>query len=330
MKLLLQLVASILLTSVCAAGWPYREIVNIEQSALPVFVAPVYNVAPAVSSSDSNEELATVVAGPITGTTFVEGSSSGPVTVLSPLNAADVLRDNPTLTKNTAEVVVPNATEDTVLIKGASSGPVTLIAPSAAIANDAAETKKGIVAPPVSVAIENTAEDAAKASTTIITETIGVASAKAVIGPSTGPVIIAGPTAPPVPTTAVVPTVAPLAVDDAAEPVGPASSPIVDNIAATKTIEEHDNETTSAQDATAPSQAEVATSNSATRNSGNSTVSMPATVNLITPAAIIAAAETASSSSVASAVTVSAAHASGPSGTISDAAASTLLIQPPP
>nr|XP_033336117.1 calphotin-like [Megalopta genalis] len=324
MKLLLQLVTSILLTSVCVAGWPYREIVNIEQSALPVFVAPVYDVAPAVSSPDSDEELATVVAGPITGTTFVEGSSSGPVTVLSPLNAADVLRNNPTLTKNATEVVVPNVTEDSVLIKGASSGPVTLIAPSAAIADDAAETKEGIVASPASVAIENTAEGAAKASAMTISETIGVASAKAVIGPSTGPIIIAGPTAPPVPTTAAVPTVAPLTVADTAEPVGPASASIASNLAATETVEEHNNETTSVPDATEPSRAEVSASNSATRSSGNSTVSTSAKVNLITPAAIIAAAETATSSIVVSAVTVPAAHASGPSGTISEAAASTL------
>lgn len=84
-----QLAASILLTSVCASGWPYHEIVG-EQSVTPLFVAPVYGVAPAVSllTTDVAKETATVVAGPVTGTTIVEGSSSGPVTILSPGSVA--------------------------------------------------------------------------------------------------------------------------------------------------------------------------------------------------------------------------------------------------
>lgn len=93
--------------------------------------------------------------------------------------------------------------EDTVLIKGASAGAVTLVAPSDnSIANNAAsavaEAKKGDgAATSAAVAIENAEESAANAAP--IKETIGVASANAVIGPSTGPIIIAGPTAPPLP-----------------------------------------------------------------------------------------------------------------------------------
>lgn len=90
----LQLIASILLTSVCAAGWPYREVVGVEQSATPVFVAPVYGLAPALSILEPAEEVATVVAGPVTGTTVVKGSSSGPVTYLSPEHANAVLQND--------------------------------------------------------------------------------------------------------------------------------------------------------------------------------------------------------------------------------------------
>lgn len=83
-------------------------------------------------------------------------------------------------------VVVSDVPEDSVLIKGASAGAVTLVAPSDnSVANNATSAV---------VAIENAEE-----SSTPIKETIGVASANAVIGPSTGPVIIAGPTAPPLP-----------------------------------------------------------------------------------------------------------------------------------
>lgn len=88
-----------------------------------------------------------------------------------------------------------------MLIKGASAGAVTLVAPSDnSIANNAAsaqaEAKKGGgAAASAAVAIENAEES----SSVPIKETIGVASANAVIGPSTGPIIIAGPTAPPLP-----------------------------------------------------------------------------------------------------------------------------------
>ena len=99
--------------------------------------------------------------------------------------------------------VVSGVPEDTVLIKGASAGAVTLVAPSDnSIANNAAsavaEAKKGGgAAASAAVAIENAEESSANAAP--IKETIGVASANAVIGPSTGPIIIAGPTAPPLP-----------------------------------------------------------------------------------------------------------------------------------
>lgn len=101
--------------------------------------------------------------------------------------------------------------EDTVLVKGATAGAVTLVAPSdnrATIANNAAsaeaETKKGAVAASAkaAVAIESVEESSAteaSTNTAVIGETIGIASANAVIGPSTGPIIIAGPTAPPIP-----------------------------------------------------------------------------------------------------------------------------------
>lgn len=91
----LQLAASILLTSVYASGWPYHEIVGAGQSAAPVFVAPVYGVAPAVSllAAGPLKEAATVVAGPVTGTTIVEGSSSGPVSIVPPGSPAKTLHD---------------------------------------------------------------------------------------------------------------------------------------------------------------------------------------------------------------------------------------------
>ena len=78
-----------------------------------------------------------------------------------------------------------------------------MVAPSDnSIANNAAsavaEAKKGGgAAASAAVAIENAEESSANAAP--IKETIGVASANAVIGPSTGPIIIAGPSAPPLP-----------------------------------------------------------------------------------------------------------------------------------
>ncbi|XP_076656457.1 uncharacterized protein LOC143361082 [Halictus rubicundus] len=335
MKLLLQLAASILLTSVCAASWPYREIVGVGQSESPVFVAPVYGVAPVISPLDNDQEVATIVAGPVTGTTIVEGSSSGPVTVLSPVDAAGIndpsLKTNateePNLAKGAVAKLPEDATEDSVIIKGASSGPVTLVAPSAAVADNApsAGTKTGgAVASSASVAIEN-AEESGRVSPTTIKETIGIASANAVIGPSTGPIIIVGPTAPPIPTTNV-PTVTPIAADADTDVVGPAIA--IDSLPATGEL---GNETASTAGAPEANQEISATSTATVPSSGNSTVSTSAKVNLITPAARIAAtAETATSSIVVSAVTASTAHASDPAATVSGAAASALIIHPLP
>ncbi|XP_053978586.1 platelet binding protein GspB-like [Hylaeus volcanicus] len=218
MKLLLQLAASILLTSVCASGWPYREIVGVGQSAAPLLVAPVYGLAPATRllPPEAEKELATVVAGPVTGTTFVEGSSSGPVTIQLPGNAVNQVENVLPPIEKASDVA--SVSDDSVLIKGASAGPVTLVAASdnsVASADNAASaraaTKNEAVASSASgkatVAIENTEESAR--NTARISETVGVASAKAVIGPSTGPIVIVGPTAPPLPTI-IPPTVTPL------------------------------------------------------------------------------------------------------------------------
>ncbi|XP_076287569.1 uncharacterized protein LOC143212544 [Lasioglossum baleicum] len=330
MKLLLRLVASILLTSVCTASYQYREIVGVGQSESPVFVAPVYGLVPAISQLE-DEEVATIVAGPVTGTTIVEGSSSGPVTVLSPVDAASI-NDPPLKTNATEEPNLPKGAEaslpkdatevanleDSVIIRGASSGPVTLVAPSAAIADNAPSAgTKGAVAPSASVVIEDT-------EVSTIKETIGVASAKAVIGPSTGPIIIVGPTAPPIPTTNV-PTVAPIAGEDTGV-IGTATA--IDSLAADGEL---GNETASTTDAPEPNQEISASSTATVSTSGNSTVSTSAKVNLITPAARIAAtAETATSSIVVSAVTASTAHASDPAATVSGDAASALLIHPLP
>ncbi|XP_054002704.1 streptococcal hemagglutinin-like [Hylaeus anthracinus] len=217
MKLLLQLAASILLTSVCASGWPYREIVGVGQSAAPLLVAPVYGLAPATRllPPEAEKELATVVAGPVTGTTFVEGSSSGPVTIQLPGNAVNQVENVLPPIEKASDVA--SVSDDSVLIKGASAGPVTLVAASdnsVVSADNAASarvaTKNEAVASSASgkatVAIENTEESARN---TAISETVGVASAKAVIGPSTGPIVIVGPTAPPLPTI-IPPTVTPL------------------------------------------------------------------------------------------------------------------------
>lgn len=331
MKLLLRLAASILLASVCAASWPYREIVGVGQSESPVFVAPVYGLAPAISPLAGDEEVATVVAGPVTGTTIVEGSSSGPVTVLSPADAAGI--DDTTLKTNATEV--PNLlegangateeaiSEDSVIIRGASSGPVTLVAPSAAIAHNApsAGTKGWAVASSASVAIED-------AGLSTIKETIGTASANAVIGPSTGPIIIVGPTAPPIP-YANVPTVAPIAANDTGVLLGPAT---IDSLAADAALGSENASTTDAPPPPPGQNQEISASSTATvSTSGNSTVSTSAKVNLITPAARIAAtAETATSGIVVSAVTASTAHASDPTATVSGDAASALLVHPLP
>lgn len=339
MKLLLRLAASILLASVCAASWPYREIVGVGQSESPVFVAPVYGLAPAISPLAGDEEVATVVAGPVTGTTIVEGSSSGPVTVLSPADAAGI--DDTTLKTNATED--PNLpegangadassangateeaiSEDSVIIRGASSGPVTLVAPSAAIAHNApsAGTKGWAVASSASVAIED-------AGLSTIKETIGTASANAVIGPSTGPIIIAGPTAPPIP-YANVPTVAPIAANDTGVLLGPAT---IDSLAADAALGSENASTTDAPPPPPGQNQEISASSTATvSTSGNSTVSTSAKVNLITPAARIAAtAETATSGIVVSAVTASTAHASDPTATVSGDAASALLVHPLP
>lgn len=80
----LRLVASILLMSVRADCWPYHEIVDTGKSA-PVYVPAVYEAAPALSllPIEAAKDVGTVVTGPVTAITFIEGSSSGPVTILT-------------------------------------------------------------------------------------------------------------------------------------------------------------------------------------------------------------------------------------------------------
>lgn len=75
--------------SVRAGSWPYREIVGVGQSVAPLLVAPVYKVPPAVSllPADPIGDAPTIVAGPVTKT-IVQGSSSGPVTIVSPATSA--------------------------------------------------------------------------------------------------------------------------------------------------------------------------------------------------------------------------------------------------
>ncbi|XP_076238907.1 uncharacterized protein LOC143182049 [Calliopsis andreniformis] len=331
----LQLTASILLTSVCASGWPYHEIVGVAQSATPVFVAPVYGVAPAVSLLDPEKEAETVVAGPVTGTTIVEGSSSGPVTIVSPGSVSEtpVNPPPPTLSNLLFKLV----DEDAVLIKGASAGPVTLVAPSDNHAIDnalsaPAETKKGAVATSAQagVAIENaevSSAATASANVTVVSETIGVATAKAVIGPSTGPIIIRGPTAPPLPTTVAVTTPATVATSTSAS-VSVASSAVA-NASISSTVEEEKRPDAAGKSLksfeTTILKSSASSSASVTQNSGNSVVSATAGVNLITSPVV----EAPLSNVVVSAPPIPSAVVSGPSGSISRAAASVLLLKAP-
>ncbi|XP_076672283.1 uncharacterized protein LOC143371214 [Andrena cerasifolii] len=348
MKLPLQLAASILLTSVYASGWPYHEIVGVGQSAAPVFVAPVYGVAPAVSliAAGPLKEAATVVAGPVTGTTIVEGSSSGPVTVVSPGSPAKTLHD--TLPRIEKPADAPNeASDDSVLIKGATAGPVTLVAPSDNSVPDAdnapsarAETKNGAVATSAEAGVsikdaeESSAADAS-ANATAISETIGVASARAVIGPSTGPIIIVGPTAPPIP-------IVPMTVDaSTAAPATVATSTTSDDVSSTAAANASASNAitiggprkglalvTNATEASVV-EGSASSSASATRNSGNSVVSASARVNLITPPARIAAVGAPLRNAVVSAQAVAAALVSEPSGSVSGVAAPALLLSAP-
>lgn len=89
---LLQLAISILLT-VPASSWPYRGTVGDREST--VLVGPVYGLSPVSLLPAKPELLGTVIRGPATGTTFVEGSSSGPVTIVSPGTPANALRTTP-------------------------------------------------------------------------------------------------------------------------------------------------------------------------------------------------------------------------------------------
>ncbi|CAK9830224.1 hypothetical protein ANTRET_LOCUS7426 [Anthophora retusa] len=343
MKLPLRFVASFLLVSVGVNSWPYHGIVGVGQS---VYVAPVYEVAPAVSllpTEPVKEVQATVVAGPVTGTTIVEGSSSGPVTILSPGTSSKIPQ---TAIATPPKTDVSEEVEDSVLIKGASAGPVTLVAPSAssvAIAetNNAAsasiETKKGVVAASASaeasVAIEN-AEESSETSTnvTTINETVGIASAKAVIGPSTGPIIIAGPTAPPLPVvtvaTATAEQPATVATSNATSSVSVASTAVANaSVSATVTVEGTDDGTENLADATESTRIEGSASSSSSATSGSSAVSASAKVNLITPT--IAVTKAPLSNVVVSAAAVPSALVSGPSGTISAGSVASLLLKPP-
>ncbi|CAL7934343.1 unnamed protein product [Xylocopa violacea] len=242
MKFPLWFAASILLTSVRASDWAYHEIVGAGQSPGPLLVAPVYRVAPAVSllPTEPIKEVGTLVAGPVTRT-IVEGSSSGPVTIVSAGTPTTTPEPAPiTATRKAIEATA--VSEDSVLIKGASAGPVTLVAPSdnpIAIADSAAsaeiEAAKGAVAASATakagVAIENAKVSSATEATvelSTVEETVGVASANAVIGPSTGPIIIAGPTAPPLPAALTTPTAAPVTVvaPTATGPVSVSSSAV--------------------------------------------------------------------------------------------------------
>ncbi|CAK9820937.1 hypothetical protein ANTPLA_LOCUS10977 [Anthophora plagiata] len=344
MKLPLRFVTSFLLISVGVNSWPYHGIVGVGQS---VYVAPVYEVAPAVRLLPTElvkEVQATVVAGPVTGTTIVEGSSSGPVTILSPGTSSKIPQTD---IATTTKIDVSDEVEDSVLIKGASAGPVTLVAPSdgsvVAIAetNNAtsasAETKKGAVAASASaeatVAIENAEESSeTSANVTTINETVGIASAKAVIGPSTGPIIIAGPTAPPLP-VATVPTAtdkqsATVATSNATSSVSVASSAVANaSVSATVTVEGTDNGSENLADATELTRIEGSASSSSLATSGSSAASASAKVNLITPT--IAVTRVPLSNLVVSAAAAPSALVSGPSGTISAGSAASLLLKPP-
>ncbi|KOC70072.1 hypothetical protein WH47_08333, partial [Habropoda laboriosa] len=333
----LRFAASILLVSIGATnGWPYHGIVGVGQS---VYVAPVYGVAaPAVSllPTEPVKEVRTVVAGPVTGTTIVEGSSSGPVTIVSPGTLTKIHETAQTTT--TAAPPKIDVLEDSVLIKGATAGPVTLVAPSAssiAVADTEnavsarAETKKGVVAASASaeatVAIENAEESLeATANATTITETIGVASAKAVIGPSTGPIIIAGPTAPPIPVAVAATTAEPatVAASAATSSVSVASTAVANaSVSSTVTVERTSDGSALLTDATESTRIEGSASSS------SSAASASARVNLITPAIAVASAPL--SNVVVSAAAAPPALVSGPSGTISAGTAASLLLKAP-
>ncbi|XP_043526612.1 platelet binding protein GspB-like isoform X2 [Frieseomelitta varia] len=337
--LLLRFAASILLMSVRAGSSPYREIVGVGQSAAPLLVAPVYKVPPAVSllPAGSIDDAPTIVAGPVTKT-IVQGSSSGPVTVVSPATSADC---SPTAPETVQKVTVVSAVpEDTVLVKGATAGAVTLVAPSdnsATIANNAAsaeaETKKcGVAASAkAAAAIENAEESSAteaSSNTAVIGETVGIASANAVIGPSTGPIIIAGPTAPPIPVPVTVhaPTPESVTVD--------ASASAESNVSVTSSVraERIDDESCLLTDAAESTRIEGSASSSSavtSSTSGNSKASASASVNLISSAATIALDETPLSNVVVSTGTASPSVVSDPSESVPAGNASPWLLNRP-
>ncbi|XP_017881712.1 uncharacterized protein PB18E9.04c-like [Ceratina calcarata] len=301
MKLPLRLVASILLTSVHASsGWPYHEIVGSGQSTGPLHVGPVYGVAPATASllpTKPIDEPEIVIAGPVADTTVVEGPSSGPVTVvLSPGTHTDTLQTTLAIQK---KVDVPS---DAVLIKGPSVGPVTLLAPIDA-ATAEAERKKSAAA---SVTADVAKESADKLSlATTNGETSGIATGNAVIGPSIGPIVIAGPTAPPNP-PALTATPEPVTVSI---PKSDASAIIAD--------------------ATDSTRIESSASSTGSVTSTSASTTATARVNLITPAAAaIASSGTAASLSN---VVVSAPSAvlPVPAGTVTSETVSSSLLKSP-
>ncbi|KAG6802282.1 flocculation protein FLO11 [Apis mellifera caucasica] len=329
MKLpLLQLATSILLT-VPANSWPYHGTVGGGEST--VLVGPVYGLSPvSLLPPKPDEVLGTVIRGPVTGTTFVEGSSSGPVTIVSPGTPTHA----PQTTPSPTQTVVSGVPEDTVLIKGASAGAVTLVAPSDnSIANNAAsavaEAKKGGgAAASAAVAIENAEESSANAAP--IKETIGVASANAVIGPSTGPIIIAGPTAPPLPipvSTSEQP-VAATVVETNSDFVSVASTAaanlsISDSVTS---VERAEDEPSLATDRIESRKIEGSASSSSTVTtaSGSSTASATARVNLISPASTIAVGPLSNVVVSPTKASSSAIVVSGPLGTVSTASVSPL------
>ncbi|XP_012152904.2 uncharacterized protein LOC100878431 [Megachile rotundata] len=323
-KLLLRLATSILLTSVRANVPPYHEIVAVGQSAPPFFVAPVYGVAPAVTllPPEPVEQTKTIVAGPVTRTTIVKGSSSGPVTIVSPGTSSNGVSS----IGETRAPNAPSATEDSVLVRGASSGPVTLVAPSdnSVATGDAdnaesarTETKEGVVATSAkaSVAIENAEESStteASANTTAIRETIGIVSANAVIGPSTGPIVIAGPTAPPLPIALATSTSSSgtISLSTTASSVEAASGTTANAI---DTITD---ETTRIAETTESTKIEGSSSNTSTVTTTRRNTVAPATaeINLIPAKAVIPVTGTASSNIVVSAATGPSVLVSGPTG----------------
>nr|XP_034174048.1 cell wall protein PRY3-like isoform X2 [Osmia lignaria] len=347
MRLLLRLATSILLTSVHADVSPYHEIVGVGQSAPPFFVAPLYGVAPAVTllAPEPIKETETIVAGPVT-TTTVEGSSSGPVTILSPGSSSKILQNTaPSIEETTNISSVP--ADDSVLVRGASSGPVILIAPSdnsvaIGVADNAAsagtETKKGVVATSAkaSVAIENAEESSptadASANTTAIKETIGIASANAVIGPSTGPIVITGPTAPPLPIALATSTSSSATVSASTTVISiNATTTAAANVSSILTDDGGNDEAPSLTETTKSGRIEgVASSRSSlTTGSGNTVASSTARVNLIPPGATIVVGETPLSNVVVSAPTTPSVLVSGPKGRVSGVGASSLLFKAP-